>query len=147
VGINNYGHDIFIDSDDDYIFTGSQGPNGGYSKVLVVKTDSSGEEIWNKTYGGSGNDAGYSIHPAGSGYIVAGVTSSYGAGGNDVYLLNIKSDGDTLWTRTFGGAGGDEGRSVKTTSDGGYVILGTTNSHGSTPSFYLIKTDGDGLVE
>ncbi|MBF0430057.1 MAG: chitobiase/beta-hexosaminidase C-terminal domain-containing protein [Fibrobacteria bacterium] len=131
---------------DGFFFVGNTNSTGTSEDLYLVKTNTSGAEQWKKIYAGSADDIGYSIEASqDGGYIVAGMTASYGAGGNDVYLLNLNTSGDTLWTRTFGGTGDDEGRSVKTASDGGYVILGTTNSYGTTPSFYLIKTDGEGL--
>ena len=56
------------------------------------------------------------------GYILAGYTRSYGAGGYDAWLIKTDVEGDTLWTRTFGGSDTDVGRSVRQTSDGGVFV-------------------------
>jgi hypothetical protein len=82
------------------------------------------------------------------GYIIAGVFGRFSATWGDVYLVKTDSLGDTLWTRTFGGADEEGGNAVELISDGGYVIAGFTDSFG--PGFrdaYLIKTDslGDSL--
>lgn len=61
---------------------------------------------WEKTFGGSGFDEGYCVQEASDGgYVIAGYTDYYGAGGYDVYLIRTDSDGNTLWEKTFGGTG------------------------------------------
>ena len=102
------------------------------------------EIIWSKTYGGLGNDGGFGgCQTSDGGYIVTGKTSSYGSGAQ-VYLIKTDRRGDTLWARTYGGAGWDQGNSVRQTSDGGYIVAGWTDSYGSTDQVYLIKTDSNG---
>jgi hypothetical protein len=108
-------------------------------------------KTWFKTYGGSGFDIGTSIQPTNDGgYIVLGSTSSYGAGSRDLYLFKINSSGDLQWYKTYGGAGLDIGKTVRNTSDGGYIILGTME-FGIDPSnkdniIGLIKVDENGDV-
>jgi hypothetical protein len=104
------------------------------------------DTLWTRTYGGSNHDYARSVQqtPDG-GYIVAGYTASFGAGGSDFYLVKINSQGDTLWTRTYGGSNGEEARSVQQTADGGYIVAGFTYSFGAGLSdFYLVKTNSLG---
>ena len=116
---------------------------GGYD-VYIVKTDSSGDTIWTRTYGGVGEDYGYSIQQTmDGGYIITGYTNSFGVGWDDVYLIKTDSTGDTLWTRTYGGTYFDLGNSVQQTQDGGYIIVGNTNSFGNA-DIYIIKTNASG---
>ena len=134
-------------------------PNGGYiiagyttsfgaghDDVYLIRIDAGGDTLWTRTYGGLNNEEGWSVQPtADSGYIIAGVTSSYGAGGGDVYLIKTNALGDTLWTKTLGGADNDFGYSVQQTAGGGYIIAGSTRSRGAGHSdAYLIKTDALG---
>src|ERR1035437_7667261 len=104
-------------------FTNSFG-YGGYD-MYVIKTDKNGNAIWTKTYGGTNWDFAYSIEPTtDGGYIIAGGTYSFGKGNEDMYLVKTNSTGDTLWTKTYGGANEDEAKSVKQTTDGGYMTVG-----------------------
>jgi hypothetical protein len=113
--------------------------------AYLIKTDSNGDTLWTRTYGriwGSNKDNwGYSVAPTSDGgYIIAGWTSSFGTGGYDVYLIKTDSNGDTLWTKTYGGSGDDFGNSVAQTGDGGCIITGYTFSYGAGDGdVYLIK--------
>ena len=143
------GESVQQTSDGGYIVAGYTNSFGaGIGDVYLIKTNASGDTLWTRTYGGARDDWGYSVRQTSDGgYIVAGTTLSFGAGGYDAYLIKTNPSGDTLWTRTFGGAGDDEGHSVQQTSDGGYVIAGSTNSFGAGGyDAYLIKTNASGGI-
>ncbi len=130
-----------------------QTTDGGYIVVAVtggdvwlIKTDAEGDTLWTRTYGGPDTDFGFSVQQTSdSGYVIAGDTKSFGAGYWDFYLIRTNASGDTLWTRTYGGTGSDGAHSVQQTTDGGYIVAGTTSSFGAgNTDFYLIKTDAHG---
>jgi hypothetical protein len=114
--------------------------------ILALASPLVAQTAFQRTFGGSNSDYGYSVAPtADSGYIITGYTWSYGAGERDVWLIKTNADGDTMWTRTFGGDSSDSGLSVAQTADGGYVITGYTWSYGAGRSdAWLIKTDTTG---
>jgi hypothetical protein len=119
---------------------------GAYGDIYLVKTDSIGDLLWSKTYHGSIYESGAFIQQTtDEGYIITGATNSFGAGNSDIYLLKIDSVGDTLWTKTYGGANIDLGNQVQQTSDGGYVVIGSTYIVNPDNNYaLLIKTDSYG---
>ena len=134
-------------NDGGYIFVGNTNSKGagGYD-VYMVKTDYFGNILWERTHGGSANDYGYSVEQTSEGgYIIAGTTSSFGAGSRDGYLIKTSPAGTIQWYNTFGGTQIDEIYSVQETSDYGYILAGKTESfdYGSGDVF-LVKTDSSG---
>jgi len=99
------------------------------------------EEEWNRTYGGESFDYAYSVLQTSDGYIIAGVTTSYGSGKEDAWVIKTDSEGNEIWNRTYGGILEDAAYSIIQTSDGGYIIAGHTRSesHGIFPDAWLIK--------
>jgi hypothetical protein len=105
--------------------------------ALLFPISSIAQITFERTYGGTDFDSGYSVQQTSDGgYIITGYTSSFGAGMSDVWLVKTDSLGDTLWTRTYGGAGTELGRSVEQTLDGGFIIVGS--------NVWLIKTNAGG---
>jgi hypothetical protein len=106
----------------------------------ILKLNSEGDSLWSRYYGGSGWDLASSIkQTSGGGYIVAGRTNSSDGdvwGGNiindsiyDYWTLKLNSEGDTLWTKCFGGSNEDKAYSIQQTQDGGYIVAGQSNSN------------------
>jgi len=141
---NGYGEKIEYTNDGGYIIVGGLSIN--LIDVYIIKIDAQGDSVWSKAYGGSDTDLGYSIaQTSDSGYIVVGRTISFGAGSWDVYLIKTDKNGDTLWTKTYGGNDKDWGHSVIETADSGYIVVGKTRSFGAgNYDVYLIKTNANG---
>ena len=134
-------------SDGGYIIAGNTFSYGaGSYDIWLIKTNSNGEKLWDKTFGGASYERVWSAQQTSDGgYIIAGNTKSYGAGDNDVWLIKTNSNGEKLWDKTFGGTNYDDARSVQQTSDGGYILAGSTESYGAGKrDVWLIKTDSNG---
>lgn len=113
-----------------------------------ISAESPGDSLWAKTFGGVNDDKGWCVQQTSdNGYVIVGWTNSFGAGSYDIYLIKTDESGDTLWTETYGADGSQDGRCVRQTSDGGYVIAGNTQPIGIMGSYlWLIKTDSVGGV-
>jgi len=133
-------------TDGGYIVAGGTESFGSDGQFYLLKIDSNGDTLWTRTYGGSEYELAFSVQQTtDSGYILAGYTNSYGAGDSDVWLVKTDANGDTLWTRTYGGTGDERAYSVQQTTDGGYILVARTNSFGAgNDDIYLVRTDAGG---
>lgn len=129
-------------SDGGYLLTGYTASSGaGLDDMLLIKTDSLGNAQWQNTFGGSGRDYGNSvIQSSDGGFVVTGYTLSYGAGGDDLWIVKTNELGNQLWSKTLGGAQSDVGNYLIETSDGSFIITGHTLSRGAgLHDVWLIK--------
>jgi hypothetical protein len=136
-------------SDGGYIVVGRTGSfDTGEDEIFLIKVDAKGNIQWAKTYGGKGSGEASSVQQTSDGgYIVAGTTDSFGAGGDDIFLIKTDAKGNVQWAKTYGGAGDDYAYSVQQTSDGGYIVAGYTRSFGAGwDDIILIKTDARGNI-
>ncbi len=133
----------------------------GRTDYYIIKLDSKGNIKWQKMYGGSGDDWVYSIQQTkDQGYIVAGYSYSTDISGvknygrTDYYIIKLDSKGNIQWQKMYGGICDDCAYSIQQTNDGGYIIVGDSNSeniprlknHGSK-DFYIIKLDSKGNIQ
>ncbi len=137
-------------SDGGYIVAGlTKSFSAGKSDAYLVKTDCDGNRLWQKTFGGNNDDCAYAVQQTSDGgYIIAGETTSFGAGLSDAYLVKTDSEDNLLWQKTFGGKDSDRAYFVQQTFDKGYVIAGMTDSFGAGKTdTYIIKTDSEGNLQ
>lgn len=112
---------------------------------FVTKLDSDGNIVWQKVYGGSGDDQLQDIKKVSDGFILCGTTYSFGSGGY-AWLLKIDSSGNVQWSKVYGGSGEERGYALEVFDDG-YVVVGgsDTFSVGSAfVSWYIFKVDLNG---
>jgi YD repeat-containing protein len=149
-GNDDNGRSIKQISSGDYIISGGTKSYGlGDFDVWLLKLDFNGILLWNRTFGGVGYDIGVSAQQTtDGGYILGGYTSSFGAGNYDYWLIKTDSTGNAIWNKTYGGAEHDYLASVQQTSDGGYILGGSSSSFGAgNYDYWLIKTDSTGNTE
>ena len=146
-GEHNFARYIIETADGGYVYTGyTYATVSGSCYLYIGRIDTNGDEVWSKTLWGSDIDFGFCIQRASpDGYIVAGYTTSFGAGSRDVYLVRIDEAGNTLWTKTYGGTNREFPFSIVNTTDDGFALVGITESFGSGPAdIYLLRTDSNG---
>ena len=139
-----------ISTDDGYIILGETTSFGaGENDVWLIKTDTFGNMQWNQTYGGIGGDRGWKIiKTSDNGYVIAGFTNSFGAGGNDYWLFKIDSFGTVQLNITFGGTEDDRCRDIIATADNGFLLTGWSKSYGQGDiDCWIVKTDYNGEHE
>jgi hypothetical protein len=140
---------VILTSDGGYALAGvTQSYGAGGQDFIIVKTDSLGSVTWARTFGGSGTDGAWSIARASDGgYVVAGWTGSFGAGGSDFMVVKLDSAGTLVWARALGGTGDDYAFSVSQATDGNYLVAGRTNSFNPGFTDYLVaKLDPSGTL-
>ncbi|MBM3324522.1 MAG: T9SS type A sorting domain-containing protein [Calditrichaeota bacterium] len=140
---------VWQTSDDGYVLAGYTNSFGaGSYDFWLVKTDAQGDSLWSRTFGGAGTDLCYAMQQtADGGYFLAGTTNSFGVGRHDFWLMKTDANGDSLWSRTFGGDLDDQCWAAKQTSDGGYILAGPWNATALACDIGLVKTDENGESE
>ncbi len=149
-----------------YSNNGDVSMNNGGGDLWLVKTDSLGNVLWNKSFGGTGRDDAFCLTATSDGgYLVSGdtyspvsgdVTLRYNVAGPDPDCWMVKTDslGNKSWVKTLGGSSMESATATSATSDGGYLLLGLSGSndfdvsgnHGNF-DFWLAKTDGVGTLQ
>ena len=101
------------------------------------------DTLWTKTFGGDMPDYAISVQQTlDGGFITLCKTSSFGSGYTDIMIIKTDENGNEQWQQTFGGSETEYAGDIKQTTDGGYIIVGTTESYGSDYNkIWLIKTD------
>ena len=113
---------------------------GTAQEPVLLQEQRYGGEFWEKTWGGTSTSDG--------GLILTGYTESFAANQADLYIVKVDGNGDTVWTRIYGGLGNDEGYAVAETPDKGFVVAGQQSPLSSEKELaWLLRTDqfGDTL--
>ena len=140
------GRDIYTLDNGGYLvlgFSSSYG-HGGFD-FWLIETDSSGEMIWNNTYGGPEADRAFCLKPIDDGYVLSGSTNSFAEGGSYAYFFGLDSERNMIWNKTYGGEGIDSAHNILDASNGEYLLVGYTGSSGAgARDVYVILTDDTG---
>jgi len=112
----------------------------------------SNQQTWMKIYGGMASDEASAIYQTNDGgYIIVGTTYSFGSGiGRNAWLLKLDPNGNEEWNKTYGGFYTEVGNHVQQTSDGGYILIGWTDSFNGSfndNNIFLVKTDANGVEQ
>jgi len=143
----DYAYSVTQTFDRGYVVAGSTSSQGyGSTDAYVLKTDSLGNVLWQRYFGGINIDRFYSVtETPDSGLVMAGYTNSLGAGGYDMLVVKTNKLGVVEWEKYYGGSNWDFAYSICSTNDGGYAIAGGTYTFGKgNEDFYLVKVDALG---
>ncbi|HEY3358235.1 MAG TPA: hypothetical protein VGQ83_33615 [Polyangia bacterium] len=136
-------------TDGGYVIAGYTGSFGaGERDAWIVKLDGDGQIEWQRTYGGPAADEARAVRqtPDG-GYLVAGLTASFGAGATDVWVLKLDGAGVIEWQRTYGGAAADQANGLALLPGGGALVVGQTESFGAGDrDGWVLQIDAQGEV-
>ncbi len=145
------GYDVKSLDDGGYAIVGTTTTENAVTDIILIRTDRYGNEIWEpKLYGGDYNDRAYSfkVLPDG-GFAILGTKGlrSNNRLISNLYLIRTNSSGDTIWTREYGGFSKDVGYHLDLTSDGGFIMIGSTeDATKGVSDILIVKTDADGEV-
>ena len=150
-GKTDNGHGVLQTSDGGYIISAiTESYGAGSADAWVIKTDADGNELWNKTYGGSSYDLAEKTIPQtpDDDFLIVGNTLSFGTDGSrDGWLIKIDANGNEKWNKTYGCKDSEHFWEVHITSDGNYVMIGyTENSSTHRRDAWVVKTDSDGVL-
>jgi hypothetical protein len=141
------GWDLLETEEGGFIIVGfTNSSSGGDMDIYLVRTDASGELLWERALGGPQDEYGWSMAPTiDGGYVLGGQSDSFGEGEEDGYLIKVNAQGEEIWSQTYGGPKEDRLFSVDQSADSGFVLTGTTRSFGAGErDLYLIKTSSSG---
>jgi hypothetical protein len=144
----DYGHGILQTNDGGYIISAiTESYGAGSSDAWLIKTDSTGNEQWNRTFGGKNYDLAEKsvLQTDDGGYLIVGSTYSFGAGMCDGWLIKTDASGNEQWNKTYGAGKREHFWEVHKTSDGGYIMIGFIQ--GERRDAWVVKTDIDGNKE
>jgi putative intracellular protease/amidase len=140
-------------TDNGYIICGYTYSFGaGEEDFYMIKTDKSGNKIWEKTYGGNRYELAHSVfRTTDGGFLIGGNTGTFGKGNSDVYLVKTDGEGKEIWAKSFGlegkaGYGFDTSKKMILTGDGGCIIAGYTDNNDIMDA-YVLKIDAQGNEE
>jgi hypothetical protein len=142
---DQYPTTILTDSNQDLLILGTtSSTTGSKSNIFLLKTDSSGHEIWYKEYGGPEKETASKIVPYGNDFLITGTTNSYGAGRNDAYIIKIDANGNIQWEKTVGSPSDESSENIGVNSGTIIITSNTFKNSGNSQDQYLITLNSNG---
>lgn len=147
---DNGGDESFADgsplADGSFLLAGtSNGSGHGLRDIFLVKMSGTGSLVWKKSLGTAGNDGATQLLKISDGYFLFGYTDGIGAGDRDLLVIKLNANGDSLWSRTYGGLGYEQSGGMVATTDGSYLLCGHSTSFGDPMhDAYLVKINPNG---
>jgi len=138
--------DIKATADSAFVFAGNTNYGQFGGNIYLCKIDMHGDTIWSRALGGNSSESGYGVgQGADGGFLVAGITYSFGAGWSDAYAIKTDGSGNPTWSKTYGGVNAEDILAVTGTADGGFVLLGSTSSFGAGSfDIYMLRVNLNG---
>lgn len=133
---------------DGFVLAGLTYPtDNGESNAWVVKIDGDGKVVWDRTFGGAGDDAARAVVVSNDNCFVAGYANPNGGENYDFLLMKLDASGEVVWNRTYGGTQSDKAYALTEVSDG-LVMVGDTRSKGmGDTDAWTVKVDFDGNIK
>lgn len=146
---DEYFTDIIETNDNKYILVGYCTLSDDNKNIVVMKFDENGDIVWQKGFGGDGEDRADSvIQTADNGYILVGYTFSFGQGNSDGWIIKINSIGNLEWQKVIGSSGTDRISAIQQTTDQGYIMAGHYEPNlAGVSDLWVIKMNNDGDIE
>ncbi len=151
--LDDTAHDVIQTSDGGYVITGLSGGHSSSTPMWIIKTDGSGNQLWNQLIGGTGNggigrwyawDRAYQVREMSDNSLVVAGTMYNSSNALDAVLLKLDSTGNMVWTHYYGGVGNDQFYDFVKLSNGGFALVGSTESNGNGSEVFLVTTDSEG---
>ena len=149
-GQNDIAYALITTPDNGYAMVGYTVTNTNGYDVYLAKVSSSGTLEWEKTFGGAYEDIGISLdNSTAGGYVILGSKQPIAASlSTDMYVIKTNAMGEKEWENTFEEMGSEAGHAVRSTEDGGYILLGQIGLGGTQGTdYYLVKTSPSGMKE
>ncbi len=144
---NDFGTNLQLTDDGGLLvvgYTDSDIISNGDRDVWLLKFDSTGNQLWEKTFGGESADEGFKLLKLDDGnLIIAGYSESFSGGDRDGWIVKTSSSGNFIWSNSFGGGSYDEFTAAAEDEEGNLYFTGTTESSGDR-NLWVVKTDSGG---
>ncbi len=146
--ITEVGSAVVLSGDGGYVAVGHTTSFGsGQQDFYLIKTDSVGDTVWTRVFGGADKDMGTSVaNTNDGGYIMTGFSWSFGSGRPDMYVVKVDGNGSEVWSQVYGDSLDQSGSSIRQSADGGYLVIGNRRGPNSVKGLYVIKIDASGIV-